>query len=117
MEQNEKMIDINETHIGNYGAKCVAAVITLCDGLEEIRLSNCGIKDDGAISLLEELKSSDSVTAVDLSNNPITEKSFDTLIQMLNENKKIERIELKGISVKSKFALNKLRPFQSRVIT
>jgi Ran GTPase-activating protein (RanGAP) involved in mRNA processing and transport len=74
------MIDINETHIGNYGAKCVAAVITLCDGLEEIRLSNCGIKDEGALSLFEELKASDSVLAIDLSNNPITEKTFDALI-------------------------------------
>lgn len=69
MEQNDKMIDINETHIGNYGAKCVAAVISLCDGLEEIRLSNCGIKDDGAIALFEELKDADSVIAVDLSQN------------------------------------------------
>jgi len=111
------MIDINETHIGNYGAKCVAAVITLCDGLEEIRLSNCGIKDEGAASLFEELKSSDSVTAVDLSNNPITEKSFDSLISLLQNNNKIQRVELKGISVKSKFALNKLRPYQSRIVT
>ena len=38
MEQNEKVIDISETSIGNYGAKCVAAVLSLCEGLEEIRL-------------------------------------------------------------------------------
>ena len=31
MEQNEKVMDISQTPIGNYGAKCVAAVITLCD--------------------------------------------------------------------------------------
>ena len=89
MEQNDKMIDINETHIGNYGAKCVAAVISLCDGLEEIRLSNCGIKDEGAIALFEELKDAESVIAVDLSQNQITEKSFDALIQLLNTNKMI----------------------------
>lgn len=58
MEHNDKVIDISETLIGNYGAKCVAAVLTLCDGLEEIRLSNCGIKDDGALELFEELKTS-----------------------------------------------------------
>src|SRR6185437_2151475 len=98
------MIDINGTLIGNYGAKCVAAVITLCDALEEIRLSNCGIKDEGAMNLFEELKTSYSVKAIDLSNNPITEKAFDSLIALLQTNKKIERIELKGITVKSKFA-------------
>lgn len=95
----------------------MAAVITLCDALEEIRLSNCGIKDEGAISLFEELKASESVKVVDLSNNPITEKSFDTLIALVQTNLKIERIEIKGIAVKSKFAMNKLRPYQSRVIT
>ena len=80
MEQNEKVIDISETLIGNYGAKCVAAVLTLCEGLEEIRLSSCGIKDDGALELFEELKSSDSVLILDLNQNPITEKVFDGLI-------------------------------------
>lgn len=61
MEQNDKVLDISETLIGNYGAKCVAAVIALCDELEEIRLCGCGIKDEGAIELFEELKASDSV--------------------------------------------------------
>jgi len=40
-------MDISQTPIGNYGAKCVAAVITLCDNLKEIRLSGCNIKNDG----------------------------------------------------------------------
>lgn len=56
MEQNEKVMDISETPIGNYGAKMCGAVITLCDGLEEIRLSNCNIKDEGAIHIFEEMK-------------------------------------------------------------
>lgn len=56
MEQNEKVMDISETPIGNYGAKMCGAVITLCDGLEEIRLSNCNIKDEGAIHIFDELK-------------------------------------------------------------
>lgn len=56
MEHNEKVMDISETPIGNYGAKCVAAVITLCDGLEEIRLSGCDIKDEGANAIFDEMK-------------------------------------------------------------
>lgn len=36
MENNEKVIDISGTSIGNYGAKCVAAVLSLCEGLDEI---------------------------------------------------------------------------------
>jgi Ran GTPase-activating protein (RanGAP) involved in mRNA processing and transport len=80
MEQNEKVIDISETSIGNYGAKCVAAVLALCEGLEEIRLANCAIKDDGALELFEELKTAESVMILDLNKNPITEKCFDGLI-------------------------------------
>jgi len=109
MEQNEKVIDISETQIGNYGAKCVGAVLALCDGLEEIRLSNCGIKDDGAMELFEELKTCDSVVVLDLSKNPLTERCFDSLAQLLNTNKKIERVELRGISIKNKFAMNKIK--------
>jgi len=116
MEQNDKVIDISETNIGNYGAKCVAAVLTLCDGLEEIRLSNCGIKDDGAIELFEELKSTESVVVLDLNSNPLTEKCFDGLLQLLNTNKKLQRVELKGLSVRSKFSLNKIKSQMNRII-
>ena len=89
MEQNEKVIDISDTPIGNYGAACIAAVLSLCDHLEEIRLSNCGIKDDGAISLFEELKNGGSIKIVELSNNPITEKSFENLIEVVKCNQNI----------------------------
>jgi Ran GTPase-activating protein (RanGAP) involved in mRNA processing and transport len=96
MEQNEKVIDISETNIGNYGAKCVAAVLTLCEGLEEIRLSNCGIKDEGALELFSEVENADSLLILDLNKNPVTEKCFDGLNQLLSKNKKIQRVELKG---------------------
>ena len=117
MEQNEKVIDISETVIGNYGAKCVAAVLTLCDGLEEIRLCNCGIKDDGALELFEELKNSESVVVLDLNKNILTEKCFDGLIALLQTNKKIERVELKGLTVRNKFAMNKIKNYMTRIIT
>jgi Ran GTPase-activating protein (RanGAP) involved in mRNA processing and transport len=115
MEQNEKVIDISETQIGNYGAKCVAAVLSLCDGLEEIRLSNCGIKDDGALELFEELKGTDSVGILDLSKNPLTEKCFDGLVQLLQTNKKLIRVELKGLQVRNKFSLNKIKTHMNRI--
>ena len=86
MENNEKSIDISETPIGNYGAQCVATVVPLIDGLEEIRLNNCSIGDDGAISLFSELESNTTVTALELSNNPMTEKAFTPLIKMLSVN-------------------------------
>ena len=116
MEQNEKVIDISETCIGNYGAKCVAAVLTLCDGLEEIRLSNCGIRDEGALELFEELKTSESVSILDLSKNPLTEKCFEGLLNLLSSNKKLQRVELKGLTVKNKFSLNKLKTVMTRIV-
>jgi len=61
----------------------VAAVLSLCDGLEEIRLSGCGIKDDGAIELFEELKQADTVNIVDLSDNELTDRVFKGLTKLL----------------------------------
>lgn len=68
---------------------CVAAVISLCDSLEEIRLSNCGIKDQGAQNLFSELSESRSVLILELSNNPISNSCFSELVSLLNSNNKI----------------------------
>ena len=86
------------------------------DQLKEIKLSGCNIKDEGAIAIFDEMKTSESIAIVDLSNNEITERSFDTLIQLLTANSKVERVELKGLKVKNKFALNKLKKFGERVV-
>lgn len=51
LDQKEKTIQISDTPMGNIGAVCVAAVLTMCDCLTEVRMSNCGIKDEGAINL------------------------------------------------------------------
>lgn len=55
ISMKEKIIDISETKIGNFGASFVAEAITECKGLEEIHLNNCGIKDDGALSIFDKL--------------------------------------------------------------
>jgi Ran GTPase-activating protein (RanGAP) involved in mRNA processing and transport len=78
-------------------------------------LSNCGIKDEGAISLFEELKNTHNVKSIELSNNPITEKAFDSLIGALEKNKSIQRIEITGISANRKVALNMLSPYSLRL--
>lgn len=113
----EKIIDICDASIGNFGAKCVAEAISECEGLEEIKLSNCDIKDEGALSIFEKLRSvKNSVTIIDLSRNQLTEKCFDGLIQMLNINRTIQKIELRGISVKNKFSLHKIKAYLNRVV-
>jgi len=117
MEQNEKVIDISDTNILSYGAECVAAVLSLCDQLQEIRLNNCGIRDKGAIALFSELKNTPNVSLLELSDNPITEKSFDSLLELLRSNEGLVRVDLRGIKVKSKLALSRLKPFAERVHT
>lgn len=116
MTQKEKIIDISETTIGNFGAKFVAEAIPECEGLEEIRLSNCGIKDDGAIALFEKLRQHATVTMIDLNRNMLTEKCYDALIQMLQQNSLMQRVELRGLTVKSKFAISKIKPYLNRII-
>ncbi len=66
----EKIIDICDASIGNFGAKCVAEAISECEGLEEIKLSNCEIKDEGALAIFEKLRTiKNQVTILDLSRN------------------------------------------------
>lgn len=56
MENNELSIDMSETLIQDHGAKMVAAAASLCEGLQELRLKQCGITDMGAIELFNELR-------------------------------------------------------------
>ena len=56
MENNELSIDMSDTLIKDHGAKMVAAAASLCDQLQELRLQQCGITDDGAQELFSELK-------------------------------------------------------------
>ncbi len=76
---NELIIDISDTPIHDYGAKCVAVVIPLCESVTEVHLSNCMISDEGAQTLFEELKTSASVKIIDLAKNRLTSKCFDSL--------------------------------------
>eukprot|EP00349_Pseudokeronopsis_sp_Brazil_P007928 CAMPEP_0202959788 /NCGR_PEP_ID=MMETSP1396-20130829/3972_1 /ASSEMBLY_ACC=CAM_ASM_000872 /TAXON_ID= /ORGANISM="Pseudokeronopsis sp., Strain Brazil" /LENGTH=118 /DNA_ID=CAMNT_0049678569 /DNA_START=1482 /DNA_END=1838 /DNA_ORIENTATION=+ len=116
MEQNEKVIDISETPIGNYGAACIAAVLSLCDQLEEIRLGNCEIKDEGAINLFEELKSNaSSVKIVDLSNNQLTEKCIDSLVEALSKNPNLQLVEMKNTLINKLKVMHKIAPYKKRV--
>ena len=80
---------MQDSPIGSSGAKCVAAAINFCEGLLEMKLSNCNIKDSGARSLFDELANSNSVQIIDMSRNPITERCFDSLESLLSKNKQI----------------------------
>jgi Ran GTPase-activating protein (RanGAP) involved in mRNA processing and transport len=83
MENNELSIDMSDTLIKDHGAKMVAAAASLCDQLQELRLQQCGITDDGAIELFQELKDLNHLSVIDLSFNPISEKSLDKLTMLL----------------------------------
>lgn len=115
MENNEKQIEMSDSPIGSSGAKCVAAAINFCDGLLEMRLSNCDIKDAGARSLFDELANSNSIQIIDLSRNPLTEKCFDSLENLLTKNKNVQQIILQETSVKSNFAWGKFKKFGNRL--
>jgi len=86
IEENESSIDIGDTPIGNYGANCVAAVFNIADNLEDVRLVNCNINDEGAVSILSELQTNTTVRELDLSGNPLTEGIFDALVELCRHN-------------------------------
>ena len=117
MQKNEQLIDMADNVIKSEGAQCVAAAIEFCEQLAEIRLSNCNIGDAGAISLFQAIgDKSKTVQMIDLSHNPITEKSFDALDQMLTNNKLVQEVILSDIQVKSGFSWSKILNKHGRII-
>ena len=94
MEDNSHVIEMSESPIKSQGAECVAAAVTFCEFVKEIRLANCDIRDMGAFKLFEELAKCKSVETIDLSGNPLTEKCFDAIETCLTANSKIKQVIL-----------------------
>ena len=97
MEDSSRVIEMSDSPIKSQGAECVAAAIGFCESVLEIRLANCEIKDAGAIQLFTELQKAKNVEIIDISGNPISEKSFDIIEQCLSANKKIKQVILQNI--------------------
>ena len=92
----------------------VAAAASLCDNLQELRLAECGIGDEGAMELFNELRVLPNLTLVDLSQNPITEGSIEALIALLTANLKVH-VDIKGNNIQDisdEFILIKLDSFE-----
>ena len=82
-------MEMDNNIIKSAGALQVAAAIEFCSSLQEVRLSNCSIGDTGAMALFEMIGEAKSITVLDLSANPITDKSFQALDAMLTKNQVI----------------------------
>jgi len=102
---------MSDSPIKSQGAECVASAINFCGSVQAIKLAYCEIRDQGAIKLFMELANSKSVDTIDLSGNPLTERSFDAIETCLNKNSRIRNVVLQGINVKSNFAWGKLKKF------
>jgi Ran GTPase-activating protein (RanGAP) involved in mRNA processing and transport len=111
MENNEISIDMSDTLIKDHGAKMVAAAASLCEQLQELRLQQCGISDEGALAIFEEIQTLEHLSVIDLSFNPITEKSLDMLAQVLQINPNLV-VNLRMNNIKNKFAARKLAHFE-----
>lgn len=66
-ENNEATIDMSDTLIMDQGAKMVGAAASFCLQLQELRLSQCGITDDGATSIFTELTGHPTLQLIDIS--------------------------------------------------
>ena len=113
MENNELSIDMSDTLIKDHGAKMVAAAASLCDQLQELRLQQCGITDDGAMELFQELKDLNHLSVIDLSFNPISEKSLDKLTSLLQTNQNLV-VNMRMNNIKNKFAARKMQHFEQQ---
>ena len=115
MEDGARQIEMSDSPIKSQGAECVAAAISFCENVFEVRLANCEIRDVGAIKLFAEFQKAKNVEVIDLSGNPITERSFDAIETCLSANGRIKQVILANIQVKSNFAWGKFKKFGSIV--
>lgn len=111
MENNEVSIDMSDCVIRDHGAKMVATAASLCDNLQELRLQQCGITDEGAIEIFNELRVLKHLQVVDISCNPITEKSLDALTNLLVCNQNLV-VKMRMNSIKTKFAARKMQHYE-----
>ena len=111
MENNEISIDMSDTLIKDHGAKMVAAAASLCDNLQELRLQQCGITDEGAIEIFNELSILQNLQVIDISFNPITEKALDALTSILNVNANLV-VNMRKNGIKNKFAAKKMYKYE-----
>ena len=102
---------MSDTLICDQGAKMVAAVAAYCETLKEIRLSQCGITDDGAIELFNEMRVLKNLELIDVSFNPITEKCLDSLATLLTMNPNLV-VNMRMNGIKNKFAARKMQHFE-----
>lgn len=107
---------MSDSPLGSEGAKCVAAAVTFIEELTDMKLENCEITDAGAVALFTELVECKNISIIELGSNPITEASFDALVNLLDKNRSLKQVNLTGIQVKSKFAWMRLNKFANRVV-
>ena len=86
MEDGSHLIDMSQSPIKSQGAECVAAAITFCENVSEVKLASCEIRDIGAKKLFMEFTKSKNLEIIDLSGNPLTERVFDCIETCLTTN-------------------------------
>merc|ERR1712100_597846 len=91
----------------------VAAAASLCDELQELRVQQCGITDNGAQEIFDEVKDLKKLQVIDISFNPITEKSLDKLTKLLNTNQNLV-VNMRMNAIKNKFGARKMQHFEQQ---
>ena len=66
------MLDLSNNYLGDKGLQCLAAVLQNTDTITAVSLSNNNITNDMCDVLVQSLKEQQSVSSLDLSHNPIS---------------------------------------------
>ena len=107
-ENDEATVDMSDTLIMDQGAKLVGAAASFCLNLQELRLSQCGITDDGATCIFTELCGHPALQLIDISCNAIGERSLDSLTALMNACPKLF-VNMRMNNIKNKFAMRKMQ--------
>ncbi len=82
------------------------------NNLKQIKLSRNKITDDGVRILCEALLYS-NVQMIDLSYNELTENAFDALCLLVENNRKVKGISIKGTKLDPKMRMKMVAQFKA----
>eukprot|EP00759_Apiculatamorpha_spiralis_P030053 PhF_6_TR31855/c0_g1_i1/m.47244 len=86
-------LDLSRTFVGPKGFKAFVKVIPMCPVVEVINVSNNGLTNECILELCSVLRDNRTVTALNVSGNPIDFHSGKALIDLVEFNNHIARVE------------------------
>eukprot|EP01063_Lacrimia_lanifica_P040049 TRINITY_DN8964_c0_g1_i1.p1 TRINITY_DN8964_c0_g1~~TRINITY_DN8964_c0_g1_i1.p1 ORF type:complete len:183 (+),score=78.58 TRINITY_DN8964_c0_g1_i1:50-598(+) len=99
------VLDLSRNYVGNRGLVPVLSVVQKCPHLKKVVFSDNGLRNAAVKSMCVVLASHPDLTAIDLSDNYISEGAGEALVQLVKTNDNIVDIQLLNTKIETNLRL------------